>query len=396
MRAAVAALAMMHVQGVGVDWPAILGTTTGRVLDLPTYAFQHERYWMVSAGRPGGEGHPLLGWGVPVAEAEGRLYTGRVSQQDGPVLPVAAFVEMAFTAAGGRPIRELSVDALLYIPEEGTAELQTWVSGHRLTVHARYRDTEPWTRLATATLDTTGPATTHTPHPGLITTALTLTGDQTPAIWHDLTLHTSDATELHTHITRGDDGTLTITAADATGHPVLTAHAAAPTTIPLHAPTTSADDLFALTWTEIPAPGPGDPADVVVFTALPEPGSDPLTQTRTLTAQVLHSIQETLAGEDRPLVVHTGTGLASAAVSGLVRSAQSEHPDRFILVESDDETLTLDQLAATAGLDEPRLRITGNRYEVPRLTKTTTTATTAAGAAGAVSEPVWDPDGTVL
>ncbi|WP_428837319.1 type I polyketide synthase, partial [Streptomyces malaysiensis] len=30
VRAAVAALAVMHVQGVGVDWPAILGTTTGR------------------------------------------------------------------------------------------------------------------------------------------------------------------------------------------------------------------------------------------------------------------------------------------------------------------------------------------------------------------------------
>ncbi|MYU18660.1 alcohol dehydrogenase catalytic domain-containing protein, partial [Streptomyces sp. SID8361] len=57
------------------------------------------------------------------------------------------------------------------------------------------------------------------------------------------------------------------------------------------------------------------------------------------------------------------------AVSGLVRSAQSEHPGRFILVESDDEALTPEQLAATAGLDEPRLRITDGRYEVPRLTR---------------------------
>ncbi|MYU17175.1 hypothetical protein GTZ78_42465, partial [Streptomyces sp. SID8361] len=183
------------------------------------------------------------------------------------MLPVAAFVEMAFAAAGGRPIRELSVDALLYIPDDGTAELQTWVSEHRLTIHARYRDTEPWTRLATATLDTTTPATTHTPHPGLITTALTLTGDEAPAIWHDLTLHTSNATELHTHITPGDDGTLTITATDTTGQPVLTAHAATPTTIPVHTPTTPADDLLTLTWTQIPTPGPGDPTDIAVCTA---------------------------------------------------------------------------------------------------------------------------------
>ncbi|ATL88527.1 type I modular polyketide synthase [Streptomyces malaysiensis subsp. malaysiensis] len=387
--AVVAALAELHVQGVPIDWSSILGANPARVLDLPTYAFQHERYWMVSTGRVGGEGHPLLGWGVPVAEAGGRLYTGRVARQDGPVLSVAAFVEMAFAAAGGRPIRELSVDALLYIPDDGTAELQTWVSEHRLTIHARYRDTEPWTRLATAALDTTAPATTHTPHPGLITTALTLTGDEAPAIWHDLTLHTSNATELHTHITPGDDGTLTITATDTTGQPVLTAHTATPTTIPVHTPTTPADDLLTLTWTQIPTPGPGDPTDIAVCTALPDPDGDPLAQTRTLTAQVLQSIQTTLTGEDRPLVVHTGTGLASAAVSGLVRSAQSEHPDRFILVESDD-SLPQAQLAAVAGLDEPWLRITGSCYEVPRLTKTTTATATA------VSEPVWNPDGTVL
>ncbi|MEU0931691.1 type I polyketide synthase, partial [Streptomyces solisilvae] len=388
--AVVAALAELHVQGVPIDWSSILGANPARVLDLPTYAFQHERYWMVSTGRLGGEGHPLLGWGVPVAEAGGRLYTGRVARQDGPVLPVAAFVEMAFAAGGGRPIRELAVDALLYIPDDGTAELQTWAGEHRLTIHARYRDTEPWTRLATATLDTNEPVTTHTPHPGLITTALTLTGDEAPAIWHDLTLHTGNATELHTHITPGDDGTLTITATDTTGQPVLTAHTATPTTIPVHTPTTPADDLLTLTWTQIPTPGPGDGADVVVCTALPEPDGDPLAQTRTLTAQVLQSVQASLAGEDRPLVVHTGTGLASAAVSGLVRSAQSEHPDRFILVESDD-SLTQAQLAAVAGLDEPWLRITDGHYEVPRLTKTTTTA-----AATTVSEPVWDPDGTVL
>ncbi|MFI6731213.1 type I polyketide synthase, partial [Streptomyces atratus] len=73
-----------------------------------------------------------------------------------------------------------------------------------------------------------------------------------------------------------------------------------------------------------------------------------------------------------------------------MRSTQSEHPGRFILVESDDADLTMEQLAATAGLDEPRLRIDGGRYEVPRLTRTTTPAPAPA------EETVWDPDGTVL
>ncbi|MCX4733936.1 SDR family NAD(P)-dependent oxidoreductase [Streptomyces sp. NBC_01363] len=50
----------------------------------------------------------------------------------------------------------------------------------------------------------------------------------------------------------------------------------------------------------------------------------------------------------------------------------------------------MEQLAATAGLDEPRLRINGNRYEAPRLTRTTIPVPAPA------EETVWDPDGTVL
>jgi acyl transferase domain-containing protein len=38
-----AALARAYVHGVRVDWPAV--TSGGRRVDLPTYAFQHERYW---------------------------------------------------------------------------------------------------------------------------------------------------------------------------------------------------------------------------------------------------------------------------------------------------------------------------------------------------------------
>ncbi|MFY3807770.1 hypothetical protein, partial [Escherichia coli] len=104
----------------------------------------------------------------------------------------------------------------------------------------------------------------------------------------------------------------------------------------------STTDLLTLTWTEIPTPqqtglpvgafedlavdSDAPVSDVVVFTARPS-NDDPLAQTRILTAQVLQTVQEWLAGErfaDSTLVVRTGTGLAAAAVSGLMRSAQSE------------------------------------------------------------------------
>ncbi|WP_203935305.1 type I polyketide synthase [Virgisporangium ochraceum] len=48
--AAVSALAGAHVRGVAVDWAAVLGG--GRRVDLPTYAFDHRRYWPELSAAP--------------------------------------------------------------------------------------------------------------------------------------------------------------------------------------------------------------------------------------------------------------------------------------------------------------------------------------------------------
>ncbi|WP_371106231.1 MULTISPECIES: SDR family NAD(P)-dependent oxidoreductase, partial [Streptomyces] len=468
-QAAISALAHLYVNGVTVDWPAVLGDVPGRVLDLPTYAFQHQRYWLEGADRSAAGGHPLLGEAVRLAEASGVLFTSQVSRsgelwlRDQAVLPATAFVEMALAAAdetGCDLVEELTVEALLLLPDDGAVQVQTWVSepdetGRRqLSVHARYSDGEPWIRLATATLVTTAtgrvsgwqadgvwpptgavPVGTSAPslrgvwrrgsdvfaevalddthdatrfvlHPGLMAAALTAAGEETPAVWQGLTLHAGHPGELRVRLTSHDDGTLSVDATDSTGLPVLTTRSLTLDAVPVNEPATSTTDLLTLTWTEIPTPqqtglpvgafedlavdSDAPVSDVVVFTARPS-NDDPLAQTRILTAQVLQTVQEWLAGErfaDSTLVVRTGTGLAAAAVSGLMRSAQSEHPGRFVLVESDDDALTLDQLAATVGLDEPRLRICDGRYEVPRLTRT--------HAAEPVPERAWDPDGTVL
>jgi len=61
--------------------------------------------------------------------------------------------------------------------------------------------------------------------------------------------------------------------------------------------------------------------------------------------------------------------LAQSPVWGLVRTAQSEHPGRFLLVDVDDTTSTLDWAALLAGA-EPQWAVRDGRALVPRLTRT--------------------------
>ena len=123
-----AALGRAHVHGVVVDWAAVL--PRGRRVPLPTYAFQHQRYWppppppgQAAGAVPAGPeaGHPLLAAGVELAGGQGHLLAGRLSLRSHPwladhavagtvLLPGTAFVEMAIKAG----------DAVWLRPDRGT------------------------------------------------------------------------------------------------------------------------------------------------------------------------------------------------------------------------------------------------------------------------------------
>ena len=61
--------------------------------------------------------------------------------------------------------------------------------------------------------------------------------------------------------------------------------------------------------------------------------------------------------------------LGAAPLWGLLRSAQSEHPDRFSLIDVDDEAASLNAVPAAlaAGLDEPQLAVREGRICCPPL-----------------------------
>ncbi|MBH5338670.1 SDR family NAD(P)-dependent oxidoreductase [Streptomyces pactum] len=180
-------LAQAYTRGVHVDWTALLPQVPHRHLDLPTYAFQHQRLWLHDAATAGdvrsaglqAATHPLLGAALPLAGEDELVLAGRISVEAHPwladhavfgtvLVPGTALVELAVHAGdqvGCPHLDELTLSAPMVLPERGGIQLQLAVgapddTGRRpLTVHSRPEQAAadtPWTCHATGALTPAG------------------------------------------------------------------------------------------------------------------------------------------------------------------------------------------------------------------------------------------------
>ncbi|MFJ8344765.1 type I polyketide synthase, partial [Streptomyces sp. NPDC094153] len=267
-----------------------------------------------------------------------------------------------------------------------------------------------------------------------------------PFSWTDVSLLASGATVLRVRLTPNGDRTLSVSAVDPTGTPVVSVGSLVTRGVTgldtAGADTLPRDALFGVEWTPVQAAEAapasvallgtdGDPLglaaaltdvgttvrtypDVAALVAatvavdLPAPDvvvlgvashdDEPASEAaHRLTAATLAAVQsrlsdDRLAGARLVLVtrgVADARDVGAAAVHGLIRSAQTENPGAFGLVDLDGTPESAAALAAALGSAEPQLALRAGRPHAARLTRT-------ARPAGTAAPTVWQADGTVL
>jgi acyl transferase domain-containing protein/acyl carrier protein len=222
-------------------------------------------------------------------------------------------------------------------------------------------------------------------HPALLDAALhalALRGDQglrLPFAFRGVRWYAAGAAALRVRLTATGDDTVRVDLADDSGAPVGTI-----ASVVLRAltgelrPSARLDSMYRLDWAPARAGQHHDTGTHVLVRVEETPVAE-------RSAAVLARIRGWLAEEPAPgarLVLVTRGAVATtaeevpdpagAAVWGLVRSAQAEWPDRFVLLDTLDPAATDAELTATlAAVPEPQLAVRAGRVVVPRLVRVT-------------------------
>ncbi|MFD4695803.1 SDR family NAD(P)-dependent oxidoreductase, partial [Streptomyces sp. NPDC058463] len=485
---ALGAVSRLWTSGVDVEWTKLFAGWGGGVVDLPTYAFQQQRFWpqpnpgagdLAAVGLTSA-GHALLGATVALADGDAVVLTGRLALGaqswladhlvlDQVVVPGAALVEMVLRAGqevGCGLLRELVLRAPLVLPESGGVQVQVCVTGPNesgdrpVEIYGRVDSTDEWTLHASGSLaeqvgaeadfdlsvwppqgvdavdvdgfyealaevgfgygpvfqgvqaawrDESGvyadvvlpePGVGQVDrfgiHPALLDAALHPAnllsegpgeqGPRLPFAWSGVELFAVGATTLRVAI-RPEGESITVQAADGTGMPVALVRSLVSRAVSAEQLSSAghADEaLFAVEWVTVPpgAAASGETAEAPAWTVLPASGDGSVEQ---VLGEVLRGVQEWLTDEgtfgSRLVVLTRGAVPADAgqavdpvgaAVWGLVRSAQSEHPERIVLVDTDPATPATEErldLALLAGVDEPQVAVRDGALLVPRLAR---------------------------
>ncbi|MFI1770057.1 polyketide synthase dehydratase domain-containing protein, partial [Streptomyces sp. NPDC020800] len=280
-------------------------------------------------------------------------------------------------------------------------------------------------------------------HPALLDAALhaaalgaadDLSAGAVPFAFNGVTLHAVNAATARVRVVPaargGDRPALSLSLADETGRSVMSVDALAVRPLDLcelraSAQATASATLFDVTWTSVPGSvlpaSAGEPSAMGSDRAAPDFADMPVGQdsgepvpeaallrcpqgsVAEVLAAVLGALQTWVAddrlAEARLVVVTRGavatepgedvTDVAGAAVWGLVRSAQSEHPDRFVLLDLEANGVGDVPLTAVLACGEPQLAVRGERLLGARLARVPVSAEQASAVA-------WGRAGTVL
>ncbi|MGB7162963.1 MAG: acyltransferase domain-containing protein, partial [Mycobacterium sp.] len=202
-----------------------------------------------------------------------------------------------------------------------------------------------------------------------------------PFSWQGVSLHAAGASSVRARIAPSGPSAVSVELADGLGLPVLSVASMVARPVSQHqlmaaVAGSGGDRLFELVWS--PA-SPASHTETLAHEVFESASAavDPVTGSYQRVHTALAALQSWLADHDSGVLVVSTRGavglpgedvtdLAGATVWGLVRSAQTEHPGRIVLVDS-DAPLTDTTVAAVLAVGEPQVLVRGETVHTARV-----------------------------